>query len=165
MQMMGLPSKEELGAKLFDYPLLRQLLFERWFRLAFTFLVCIIIFFALFLPKIWRTSPPGFRPVIKVSGLDLVQARSLKRSALRAEAKGDYDQANYAWLSALANNRADAELVRGTLRNMLHDPHRRQRANQGVREALWLLKLTGTNVVDLELATRILDQYRYHDMV
>jgi tetratricopeptide (TPR) repeat protein len=163
--MMGLPSREELGAKLLDYPLLRQLLFERWFRIAFALFVCVFVFFGLFLPKIWRTSPANFRPVIKVSGLDLVQAWSLKRTALKAGAKGDFDEANYAWQSAIANNRADPDLLRGALRNVLKEPHRRQRANQGVQEALWLLRLTGTNIVDLELAARVLDQFRYHDIV
>jgi hypothetical protein len=163
---MSLPTKEELGAKLLDYPLLRQLVFERWFRLAFACFILIFIFLALFLPKIWRTSTPEFRPVIKVSGLDLVQAWSLKRSALKAAAAGKFDEANYAWQAALANNRADPDLVRGALRNLLKSPHRREQSRQGVQEALWLLKLTGTNnLPDLELAAQTLAQFRYYDMI
>src|SRR5437763_1849751 len=116
---MAVPTKEELGAKLLDYPLLRQLVFERWFRLAFGLFVLVFVFLGLFLPKMWKTSKPGFVPVIKVSGLDLVQAWSLKRTAVKASAAGRFEEANLAWQGALANNRADPDLVRGALRNLL----------------------------------------------
>ena len=162
---MSLPTKEELGAKLLDYPLLRQLLFERWFRWAFVGFALVFIFMGLFLPKIWRTSRPGFMPVIRVSGLDLVQAWSLKRTALKAQAAGKFDEANYAWQAALANNRADADLVRGALRNALLDPRTTQRAGPAIREAFWLLKLTGTNVSDLQLAAPLLERVRYYDPI
>jgi hypothetical protein len=162
---MSLPTKEELGAKLLDYPLLRQLLYERWFRLAFALFALVFVFLALFLPKIWRTSSPDFRPVIKVSGLDLLQARSLRRSAIKAAAAGKFDEANLDWQAALANNRADPDLARGALQNLVKDPHRRQHAAQGIQEALWLLRLTGTNLVDLELSAQVLAEFRYHDLV
>jgi predicted Zn-dependent protease len=162
---MSLPTKEELGAKLMEYPLLRQLLYERWFRLAFTALVLVFVSMALFLPKIWRSSARGFLPVIKVSGLDLVQAWSLKRTALKEQAAGRYDEANYAWQSALANNRADADLVRGALRNILQDPHIRKRGGHAIQEAFWLLKLTGTNIADLELAADVLERFRYYEPI
>src|SRR5262249_30239192 len=146
-------------------PLLRQLLYERWFRVAFAGLVLFFIFLSLFLPKIWRTSRHGFIPVIKVSGLDLVQAWSLKRTALKAAAAGDFEEANFAWQAALANNRTDPDLVRGALRNILADPNRRRRTGPAIQESLWLLRLTQTNLVDLELAAQVLDQFNYYDSV
>ncbi len=163
---MGLPTKDELGAKLLNYPLLRLLLYEGWFRLAFAGFVLLFIFLGLFLPKIWRVSEPDFRPVIKVSGLDLVQAWSLKRTALKAAAAGKFDDAAYAWQAALANNRADPDLVRGALLNLLEGPRRREYARQGIQEAMWLLRLTRTNSLpDIELAARTFAQFRFYDAV
>src|SRR5262249_53874179 len=142
-----------------NFPLLRQLLFERWFRLAFAACALIFVFFALFLPKIWKTTPTGFRPIVKVSGLDLVQAWSLKRTALKAEQAGQFDEANYAWQAALANNPANKDLVRGSLNCVLRDPHRREHALQALGYAYWLLKLTGTNdLADLQLAGRVFEE-------
>src|SRR5258707_10175088 len=80
--------KEKLAQKLENFPLLRQLVFEFWFRLVFLVFLLGAVFLALFLPKMWTVSPPGFKPVLKVSGLDLVQAWSLKRSAVKAAASG-----------------------------------------------------------------------------
>jgi predicted Zn-dependent protease len=162
---MPLPTKQELGEKLLEYPLIRQLLFERWFRLAFAAFVLVFVFLGLFLPKIWRTSQADFTPVIKVSGLDLVQAWSLRRTAVKQAAAGKFEEANYAWQAALANNRADPALVRGALGSMLQDPHRRQYANQAIQEAFWLLRLTQTNLVDVELAARVLQSYDYYEPI
>jgi predicted Zn-dependent protease len=162
---MALPTKEELGDKLGDYPLLRVLLYERWFRLAFLAFALVFVFLALFLPKIWRTSRTGFMPVVKVSGLDLVQAWSLQRTARKAMAAGKFDEANYAWQAALANNRADPALVRGALGCVMEDPGRPKNGDQAIREAFWLLRLTGTNLVDLELAAQVFDRYKYYESI
>jgi tetratricopeptide (TPR) repeat protein len=154
---------DRIRDKLLESALLRQLFYERWFRVAFAGCVLLLIFLALFLPKIWTTSGPGVMPVIKVSGLDLVQAWSLKRSALKAMADGKYEEANYAWQAALANNRADPELVRGILRNILQAPRRRETTVQALSGAFWLLNLTGTNRSDLDLAIRVFENHHYYD--
>lgn len=156
--------KWRLG-KLLKYPLFRQLWFERWFRWAFIAFVLMVLAIGLSLPKIWRTSESGFLPIIKVSVLDLVQAWSLQRTAVKASAARNFEEANYAWLSALANNQADPELVRGFLRNVREDPHRQKRAGQAISHSFWLLRLTGTNIADLELVSEILSQYKYFDPV
>ena len=151
--------------KLLKYPLVRQLWFERWFRLAFFAFIGMLVFLALFLPKIWRTSSPGFLPVIKVSGLDLVQAWSLRRTATKATAQGNFEEAHYAWMAAAANNYADPRAFRGALRATLLDPRGKERSNQAIQYSFWLLKLTGTNLVDLELAAQVLDRYKMHDQI
>lgn len=161
--MKFLPSKKRLAAKLNNHPMLRLLLFEKWFRVAFAAFVLLVIFLALFLPKIWQASEPGFLPVIKVSGLDLVQAWSLRRTAEKAAAAGKFDDAHYAWQAALANNRADPDLVRGALHTLLNDPKRAPRATQAAQEAFWLIKLTGTNMTDLELAGQVLSEFELND--
>jgi predicted Zn-dependent protease len=162
---MGLPIQEQLKDKLVEFPLLRVLFYERWFRVAFGAFVFIFIFLGLFLPKIWRTTPKNFNPVVKVSGLDLLQAWSLKRTAVKATAAGKFEDANYAWQAALANNRADADLVRGALGCILKDSHDRKLAGPAIQEAYWLLKLTGTNFVDLELAGRTFERYHYFEPI
>ncbi|MHC1764149.1 MAG: hypothetical protein AB9869_07565 [Verrucomicrobiia bacterium] len=161
--MKLLPSKNQLAQKLHDYPMLRLLLFEKWFRVAIGAFLLLLIFLALFLPKIWRASEPDFLPVIKVSGLDLVQAWSLRRTAEKASDAGNYDEAHYAWQAALANNRADAGLVRGALHTLLKDPKREARAAQAAQEAFWLIRLTKTNITDLELAGRVLSEFELNE--
>ncbi|MBI4325180.1 MAG: hypothetical protein HY674_07930 [Chloroflexi bacterium] len=111
--------KKELSRKLIYYPLLRMLLFKVWFRIIFFCLVLLIVFLSLFLPKIWTTSPDGFMPVIKVSGLDLAQAWSLKRNARRAATAGRLNDASYSWMAAIANNPADPEAIRSFLDGVL----------------------------------------------
>lgn len=161
--MKLLPSKNQLAQKLHNYPMLRLLLFEKWFRVAIGAFLFLLIFLALFLPKIWRASEPDFMPVIKVSGLDLVQAWSLRRTAEKASAAGNYDEAHYAWQAALANNRADVGLVRGALHTLLKDPKREARAAQAAQEAFWLIRLTQTNITDLELAGRVLSEFELNE--
>jgi len=102
----GRLSKRRLAQKLRDYPLIRLLLFKRWFRLAFIGFVFLVLFLALFLPKMWVVTPRGFDPKIKISGLDLVQAWSLQRTAWRATTAGQYELADHAWQAAVANNPA-----------------------------------------------------------
>src|SRR5882762_4186695 len=109
----------ELYPKLIYSPFLRLVLFNFWFRLVFVCFVLLLLFLALFLPRIWRVTPPGFLPVVKISGLDMTQAWSLKRSALKAQAAGEFERANYAWGAAVANNPGNPELFRGALRNVL----------------------------------------------
>ncbi len=163
--VMPLPTREDIEAKLLNNSLIRVLFFERWFRVAFAAFLLVFIFLALFLPKIWRTSKAGFMPVVKVSGLDLVQAWSLKRTALKAQAAGNFVEANLAWQSALANNMADPDLVRGSLRNLLSDPHPREHVVQGMQESYWLLRLNNTNLVDLELVSQVFALYKYYDPI
>lgn len=167
---MHLPSrrriKRELNRRLIYHPLLRMLLFKVWFRAAFVLFVGALVFFSLYLPKVWRTSPEGFTPVIKVSGLDLTQAWSLKRTAKRAMAQGDRVKANFAWQSAVANNPADAGLIRGFLNYLIQAENLDRRSTSvGLAETLWLLRLTQTNTTDLDLCVRFYEKTRSFDVL
>ena len=119
--------KRQLSLFLIYSPFLRLVLFNKWFRAAVLLLLAGAIFLCLFPPKIWTLSPDGFLPVVKASGLDLTQARILKKNAAEAEARRDYAHANYCWQSAIVRNAADPDAVRGFLRNVLNlpDPDRR----------------------------------------
>ncbi len=143
-----------------------MLLFKIWFRIIFLCLVLLVIFLPLFLPKIWTTSPPDFMPVIKVSGLDLAQAWSLKRSARRAAAEGHLNEANYSWSAAIANNPADPESIRSLLKNILRSEKPEPRyLSSAIGQSLWLLRLTQTNQMDLELAIKLYEKHRFSDLL
>jgi hypothetical protein len=67
---------------------LAVLYYDVWFRLAAMVLILSGVFLAAVLPKIWTATPDGFLPVVRISGLDLVQAWSLRRSAEKFERQG-----------------------------------------------------------------------------
>lgn len=166
---MHLPSrrrlKKELNRKLIYYPLLRMLLFKAWFRVAFLFCCAIGLIGSLYLPRMWKSSPADFFPVVKVSALDMTQAWALKRSAQKAAESGDRASANLSWQTAIANNPADAEAVRGFLHNLLkmEKPDKRS-TSIGIAQTLWLLRLTGTNSADVELSAQAYDHFRFYDV-
>ena len=156
--------KKRLANRLVYSPLLRLLIFNFWFRLVFAGFVLLLIFLAMFLPRIWRVTPPGFLPLIRISGLDMARAWSLKRSALRSMAAGDSDRAVYAWQAAVRNNPADSAMLRGALTNFL----RLDRPNPGyqglaVGQTVWLLRLSRTNDADVELVSQVYDKLRLYD--
>ena len=118
------------------------------------------------LPRVWITSPAGFTPVVKVSGLDLLQARSLRHSAIRHAENGEVAEALQAWSSSIANNLGDAEGFRGILRFTAGVEHLEQRwVAPSISQAAWLLRLTQTNPPDLELACAVFQKSDLHDTV
>ncbi|MBM3841160.1 MAG: hypothetical protein FJ398_25040 [Verrucomicrobia bacterium] len=158
-------SKKYLRRKLAGHPFLCLLVQDTWFRLGCLGFILLLVSLGLFLPRIWTASPPGFLPVVKVSGLDLAQAWSLKRSARQAMAAGRFDDAHYAWMAALANNSADASLLRGSLECASTSANRRKYQNAVVPQALWLLRLCETNRNDLERVAKVLFQYGHFEKV
>lgn len=165
-----LPGRQQLKkmlTKRFTYsPLLKLLVFKFWFRMAFLICLCVAIFMALFLPKIWRVTPKGFLPVVKISGLDKLQAAMLRRTAQKATAAGQFDQAAHAWQAALAQNPADADLARGQVRSVLaQEPPNPKLGWPAVRNSLWLLRLTQTNRADLALAVRLYEKFRLYELI
>src|SRR5262245_27447373 len=121
MRFFKLPSKDELATKLINYPALNSvlclILYETWFRVAFFGVLLLIPLGLLFILKVWRITPADFQPVVKISGLDLVQARSLRGTALQQAASGRFEEAVQSWRIAIANNPGDPELFRGALRH------------------------------------------------
>jgi hypothetical protein len=157
-------AKNRLARRLTYNYFLRLLLFSFWFRLAFLGLVAMLVFLALFLPKIWRVSEAGTNPVVKISGLDLAQAWSLKRTARREGIAGRFDRAHYAWFSAVANNPADREAVRGLLSNLLHAPEVEPGTfRTAFGQSYWLLHLTRTNAADRELVAVLFQMNQLHE--
>jgi hypothetical protein len=146
--------------RLTDYPLLRLLICQGWFRVVFGLVLAMVLLAMVAIPKVWRTTPAGFRPVIRVSLVDLVQARALAESARRSAAAGAEEEAAFAWQSAVANNVANVGYHRAALQQMLRcDQLSRQYVGQTISEIQWLLRLTATNSADLEMATHFYDRY------
>ncbi len=162
---MRLISRRRLRYWSAQNPLIHLLVYEPWFRAVVVCFFFFLLFLGLFLPKIWRASPKGFLPIIKVSGLDIVQAWSLERTALKATTAGQFEEAHYAWKAAAAKNQADAELFRGGIRTILKDARRSHNARDALRQSLWLLKLTSTNILDLELVSNVFIREGHLDLL
>ena len=158
--------KHRLARRLVYSPFLRMLLLKFWFRMAVLAFFMAMLALAILLPPVWRSTPPGFMPVVKVSLLDKIQARTLRRTAERATAAGNYRAAAEAWRAALGNDMGSAELTRGFIRNTLAQD---QPDKADLRSALylvpWLLRLTGTNHADLELSVQLLDKFQVYNQV
>src|SRR3954469_19127370 len=111
--------KQKLSERLIYHSLLRMLILDRTFRIGFFAVVGTILFLAIYLPKIWRTTPKNFNPQVKISLLDKTQNWSLKRTARKAQAHGDHQQAYYSWQAAVAQDPGDKAALRGFLNNFL----------------------------------------------
>jgi tetratricopeptide (TPR) repeat protein len=142
-----------------------MLLFKVWFRVAFFVIVGFGVFLAFYLPKMWRTSPDGFNPVIRVSGLDLTQGWALKRNARKADAQGDVKQAYFSWLAAVGQNASDKEALRGFLNNFTRlDSLNARQVEAALGQSIWLLRIGNTNQVDVDLVTRLCDTFNWSDV-
>lgn len=143
--------------------LLHILFYDGRFRWALVACGTVFVVLGLLVPKIWITSPPGFVPAVKVSGLDLLQARSLRKLAVSAEQGGRLTEAIQTWVSAIANDPANPESVRGLIRSLARQPvPDRAWLPEGLQESDTLLRLTHTNAADLETVAEFYARYGQH---
>jgi len=157
---------DSLGRRLGSSGTLLVLFYDHWFAVISLGILLSGILFGLFLPRIWRQTPDGFTPVVKVSGLDLWQARSLRRAANRHLEGGRFNEAVIAWSSAIANNLGDTEVIREALRALVAQPRvSQEHLGFGVGRAFWLLRLGKTNIADLELTLDVLGRYSLDNYV
>ena len=165
MELEAKPSlRARLGERLADYPLLRQLMFEFWFLLVFGGILLATLTMGVCLPKMWRVSPPDFLPIVRISLLDMVQAWSLRRSAEAAAASGKFEDADQAWQTAIANNPVDPNLYRGVLRLVITSSRPSQKAlSVAMNQSHMLLRLTKTNLADLEITARVYEKFHFHE--
>jgi len=145
---------------------LRLFIFEKNFRLAVVFFIFLCIGLGFFLPKWWLTSPPGFLPEVRTSGLDKVQSWSLRRSAQKSVAAGQIDESVHTWRMAIFEDSCNPINSRGLLNTLLQiNPPSVGYQRVGIFQAQWLLRLTRTNQADLDLAARLFDHYQLSDLV
>jgi mannose-6-phosphate isomerase len=157
--------KKAITKRLTYSPFLKILILNFWFRSAVLVLLGAGLLAGVLLPKVWHSNPPGFLPVIKVSLLDKIQARMLRRTAEKATGAGRLDAAVVAWRQALANNRGDARLARGLIEaTMKIDSPTQDQMVGGIRTTDWLLRLTKTNMSDLEICVRFFDKTGMHEL-
>ena len=87
-----------------DVPLIRLLLYTRWFKWGLLSVMLIILTVPLLLIKVWKVTPEGFNPVVRISFLDMLQSWSLRRSALNMMDADKFEDSIHAWHSSIANH-------------------------------------------------------------
>ncbi len=157
-------SDTDVRSKFIKTGTLSVLYYDVWFRLAAMAFILVGVLLAAGLPKIWTVTPDGFLPVIRISGLDFVQAWSLRRSAEKFERQGQLADCMVAWRAASFNNLGSPELARGPIETLVRQPKPdKEFIGIGVDRALWLLRLTRTNAADASLLTRFFRKYELDD--
>jgi tetratricopeptide (TPR) repeat protein len=157
--------RERIEPKLIYSPFLRLIIFSVWFQLGFLAVMVTLVSAALYLPKIWRVSPDGFEPIVRISGLDMTQNRALKRSARRLEVANDFVKAADAWEGAVAQNPADLSAMRGFLGSCLRlNPRNAQFNGRVLGQMQWLLRINSTNSTDVDLIAQVCDHFDWYDV-
>ena len=153
--------QEQLSEKVKGSFLLHLVINDLKFLIAIMILGPIAIGGVLLIPKIWTVTPEDFRPTLKISGLDFIQAWSLARAARQHEVAGDYDAALYSWEVAISNYPTKVPNLRSAIASYqkLEQPDPKQIA-RNINYSLWLLRLNQTNFSDLDLIAEYLDRSR-----
>ncbi len=157
--------REKVSTHLSDYPLLLLLLYNFWFRLVFVVLLLAGLAFPFCIVHIWRTTPAGFEPVVKVNVVSLVQAWSLQRTARQQVQAKQWDDAILSLQTALALNPANTNVVRALLETGIQMDKMDSRRNLLTSQSVWLLRLGGTNTANLELVTRVFERMDLSDYI
>lgn len=107
--------------------------------------------------KVWRVTPDGFVPVIRISWLDMVQARMLASSAREHLAAGRLRESSHAWRGAIANHPTAVPLLREWVQAAVTaDEKFLQDGGAPLNQSVMLLHLGGTNITDVELVIRLM---------
>lgn len=148
--------RTRLADRFINYPLIAMLILSPAFALTLGALVLVGVITGLCISRIWVTSPPGFAPKVKISAIDKIQSGMLRRQAVKCEAAGQWEQAYHAWQSSVANNQADAGILSEALKSFLRltDLQPTWLATS-MNQALWLMRLTGTNAASLDIAGEV----------
>ena len=141
-------------------PLLRQLALERKFRWICFLLLSVAMGLGVGMAPVWVVTPPGTTPVLRISALDYLDSLEHGWRSERAWERGEVEVAMAEWRTALARHPARIRLLRRGLERVASLPamERREPLYQGVvTTGNWLLRLTATNRVDVDLVVRALD--------
>ena len=110
--------------------------------------------------RIWPSTPEGMDPIVKISLIDYVQARSLSRKAAKDEQAGNIQGAKAAWMLAVANDPGEPYYLRQVLSMLRQQKASVDLGQQGVMYGSWLLQLTATNQTDLIVVAETLEHGR-----
>lgn len=107
--------------------------------------------------KVWRITPDDFTPVIRISWLDMAQSRMLANSAREHLAAGRLREAAHAWRGAVANHPTHLPVLREWVQAAVTaDDLFVADGGAPINQAVMLLHLGGTNMVDRELTMQLL---------
>ena len=104
----------------------------------------------LFLP-LWRVTPRGIDPVVRLSGLEWMESEVLGRSAQREWALGNIEQASNAFEHAIHANPGQPQWMRQYLQSLLTQPDSNARLLKNLPTFDWLLRLAGRATNDISL--------------
>lgn len=115
-----LTQREQFAERFLEYPLIyfvvRSWLLSWRARFAMILGLALLITIILGMPAIWRTTPKGFTPEIKISLLDEVKARALERNAKKYLAQGRTDYGIMAYRAAITHNEGNLDRQRTYLK-------------------------------------------------
>ena len=149
---------KEVPPKFYEHATLLVLFYDRWFRFAAIVFILALIVVGMMLPKIWRVTP-AHMPIVRISGLDFIESRALRRTAETLSESGQIKEALSSWRSAVENNPGNSEAIRKMLQFV-----NRQAAppveftGYAANRGLWLLSLSKTNLADLSLVAETLEK-------
>jgi tetratricopeptide (TPR) repeat protein len=147
-------------------PLIRQLRHEPWFAAAAAGLLFILLTTAAGLPRIWRTTPTGFLPEIRISGFDRIEVFVESRLAAACERRGDLAGACLHRRAAASADPGNLDALRRLLKAEAQRPTMAlQKTPSLAGEIRWLLALGGTNHADLELGVRVAGRARNESLL
>lgn len=124
-----------------DYALVRILRASRLLRWALVICLAWLIAIPAVMVRAWRVTPQHVTPIIHISLLDFLQARSLERSAVMASEAGQMNQARHAWRAAIANHPGHLPTLRQYLAFLIHIPPQESTARDTLEYGKWLLQL------------------------
>ena len=147
-------------------PLIRQLRHEPWFAAAAAVLLFILLTTAAGLPRIWRTTPAGFLPEIRISGFDRIEVFVESRLAADCERRGDLAGTCLHRRAAASADPGNLDALRRLLEAEARRPRRALHETPSLTgEIRWLLALGGTNAADLELGVRVAGRARNESLL
>ena len=142
-----------------NHPLLHLLISSKLFCYCFLLGLTIAIGTPLSTLKIIQTTSKEFAPIIKISALDWLQGESLARKARIARSNEDLELAFHTWRSAIGNHPTKTLFNQEYLETLIHLDVKKRYWQDALRTSQWLLHITQTNRVDLELASQTLEFY------
>ena len=137
----------------------------RWLIGPLVLFVLAIVLGGGSLLRVWVTTPEGVEPIIKVSLVDLLQARALAKNALKHEAAGRISAARIAWRGVIRNSPGSVEALRRYLMILQRDEIDLSLARDSISYGEWLLRLTDYHPSDVELVARTLEHGRRYTEV
>jgi tetratricopeptide (TPR) repeat protein len=144
----------------------RQLVHERYFRVAAALVILALLIVGVSLPPILQTSPKDFRPVIRVSLLAKLESVNLARAARRLDQEGKTEEAIVTWRQALFKNLADHDHQVGLLRTLIGQPVPSIKwLGLGVGQAMWTLRMFDGSVEDRLVAAELFAKYNIQEYV